>query len=77
MICPACKTDLDGGLIYDTFFKMYGGNKEKALKTAEAYGATETKGKWGRQIGHSDGDSVYEWVCPDCGTTWPRETKQC
>lgn len=75
MRCPECETDLDGGLIYDTFIKMYNGDKEKALRVAEHYGATETEGRWGRQIGHSDGDSVYEWMCPDCGAIWPRRVR--
>ena len=46
MICPNCKTNLEGGLIYQTFLDMYN-DKEKALKTAKMYGATETEGHWG------------------------------
>ena len=73
MICPNCKTDLDGDLIYETYFKRYG-DAAKALDAAQLHGATKTTGRWGRQIGHSsmELDRVVSWGCPDCGHTWPR-----
>ena len=68
MICPKCKTDLSGGLIYETFLKKYE-DEQKALKTAAMYGATKTTGRWGREIGVYDveRDRVARWRCPDCG----------
>ena len=42
MHCPNCKVDLEGGLIFDYFAKLY--SKEKALDIAAMYGATETEG---------------------------------
>jgi len=76
MICPHCNSNLEGGLIFDTFFKQYG-DKEKALETAAMYGATETEGRWGRQIGievRGKYDGVSYWKCPDCETVWDRFT---
>ena len=73
MICPSCKSDLDGDLIYETFIGQ-GMTPEKALETANMYGATETSGWWGRVIGIScmDQDRTVEWMCPDCGHRWDR-----
>jgi len=73
MICPKCKSNLDGELIFDTFMKKYG-NEQKALETASMYGATKTEGRWGRQIGIYDMelDRTTEWRCPDCGHLWIR-----
>ena len=73
MICPSCKSDLEGGLIFDTFMEKYG-DRKKALEIADDYGATETTGRWGRQIGIScrDRDRIVEWLCPDCGHRWDR-----
>ena len=75
MICPACKADLEGGLIFDTFMEKYG-DEGKALKHAEMYGATKTTGRWGRQIGIEtpDYDGVSYWKCPDCNAVWDRFT---
>lgn len=74
MICPNCKADLDGDLIYDTFMEKHG-DEQKALETAAMYGATKTEGRWGRQIGiySVDKDRTVAHRCPDCGHTWGRD----
>ena len=74
MNCPGCSVNLSGGSIYEHFLKEYAGDKEKALETAALYGATETEGEWGRQIGISDMalDRVVSWRCPDCLYEWER-----
>ena len=73
MICPSCNTNLEGELIYETFLKRYK-DKEKALKTAEMYGATETTGRWGHEISIYDIalDRTVRWRCPHCGNEWDR-----
>lgn len=73
MICPNCKVNLEGELIYETFFKKYN-DASKALEFASQYGATETEGCWGRQLGIYDWDEdrVVAWQCPDCGHVWER-----
>ena len=70
--CPKCKCDLNGGSIYEHFLKD--NTPEKALEIAEMYGATETVGRWGRQIGISsrEKDRVVAWRCPDCDHEWSR-----
>lgn len=74
MICPNCEVDLDGDLIYETFFAKYG-DEVRALRYAEMYGATKTEGRWGRQIGIYDyaNDRTVAYRCPDCGHTWERK----
>lgn len=71
MICPSCKSDLTGDLIYDTFFEKYG-DEQKALETAAMYGATKTEGCWGREIAIYDigKDRTVAYSCPDCGHQW-------
>ena len=73
MICPRCKSNLEGGLIYDTFIEKYG-DEQKALESAKMYGATKTEGRWGREIGVYDSirDMTVAWRCPDCGHQWDR-----
>lgn len=73
MICPNCKSDLQGDLIYDTFFEKYG-DEARALEVAAMFGATKTEGRWGREIGiyDMDEDRVVAHSCPDCGHQWPR-----
>jgi hypothetical protein len=73
MICPHCKSNLEGALIYDTFLEMYS-DPEVARETAALYGATETEGRWGREIGlySMANDRTTDYQCPDCGGTWPR-----
>jgi len=71
--CPKCKTDFDGGLIWETGMQMYG-NEEDADNYAEAYGATRTTGRWGKRIGvySMDEDMTTSWVCYKCGHEWGR-----
>lgn len=71
--CPACKADLNGGSIWEHFFKETGSEAE-ADRIAELYGATRTSGQWGRQIGlyDMDKDRTVAWKCPDCGHEWAR-----
>lgn len=71
--CPNCGINFDDGLIFDTFMEKYQ-DEEKALKSASAYGATKTKGKWGRKIGIYDmhTDRTVKWKCPDCEHEWDR-----
>lgn len=46
-----------------------------ADEVAENYGATRTKGRWGRQIGiEYDRDRIEAWACPDCRAMWDRDT---
>jgi hypothetical protein len=73
MICPNCKTNLEGGLVYDTFFEQYQDETE-ALRIAEMYGATKTKGHWGREISLYDlwKDRTVAYRCPDCNHEWSR-----
>lgn len=42
--------------------------------SASMYGATRTKGQWGREIGiYCMGeDRIAEYQCPDCEKRWPR-----
>lgn len=69
--CPNCNADLNGGSIWEYFYKKEGDEK-KADEIAAMYGADRNKGRWGREIGLSDGDSVRQWQCPDCDHIWPR-----
>jgi hypothetical protein len=73
MICPKCKADLEGGLIYETFSEEHG-NEQAALDTAAACGATKAEGRWGRQIAIYDRekDRTVAFMCPDCGHEWER-----
>lgn len=87
--CPNCKADLNGGSIWETGFDfaMTDGHdtwphvraksveeaEKRADKYAAAYGATRTKGRWGRAIGWEyDKDRIEEWECPDCKHRWGR-----
>lgn len=46
----------------------------RADEVAKKYGATKTKGNWGRAIGiEYDRDCIEEWQCPDCDYRWPRK----
>lgn len=72
--CPNCGVDLNGGSIWDHFFKEKGDEKE-ADRIAEMYGATREKGQWGREIGIYDmcADRTVQWKCPDCMHVWDRK----
>lgn len=73
MICPLCQSNLEGGLIYQTFLEEYD-DHDKALDTAGHYGATQTEGRWGREIGiySIETDRTVAYQCPDCYGEWPR-----
>ena len=72
--CPSCEADLEGDLIYEYFLNEYGGDEEKALETAEKYGATKTEGRWGKEIGIYDweADRTVAYQCPECNHQWKR-----
>ena len=72
--CPNCGVSLDGGSIWETGLKMHG-TEEAADKYAAEYGATRTKGQWGREIGIYDmiKDRTVSWQCPDCKHQWLRK----
>ena len=74
MICPKCKSNLEGDLIYETFLKQFNGDKVKALEVADSYGATEKTGRWGREIGiySMEEDRTTGFTCPDCSHQWSR-----
>jgi hypothetical protein len=71
--CPRCNADFDGDMIFDTFMRKYL-NREKALETAEMYGATETKGRWGKKINiyDRDKDGTVAYQCHECKHQWDR-----
>lgn len=87
--CPRCNADFDGGSIWETGYDMalrgehYNQNgvpadhleaQQEADRYAEAYGATRTSGRWGRQIGiySMEKDRTVAWQCPDCKYEWSR-----
>jgi rubrerythrin len=72
--CPSCNSNLNGDLIFDTFMNKYN-DRQKALETAEMYGATETEGHWGRAIGlySLEKDRTVIYRCPDCNHQWERQ----
>lgn len=71
--CPNCNVDLDDGSIWEHFYKERG-SAEAADEIAKMYGATRTKGQWGRAIAMYDmnTDRTVSYKCPDCGHIWPR-----
>lgn len=71
--CPNCGVDLDGGSIWEHFFKETGSEVE-ADRIAGRYGATRERGQWGREIGIYDWstDRTRSWKCPDCSHEWSR-----
>ena len=76
MKCPVCNSNLEGGLIFDTFMEQYN-DEAKALEAAEMYGATKTEGRWRREIGIEilgGYDGISYWRCPDCNAEWDRFT---
>lgn len=75
--CPACKADMDGGSIWEHFYKETESEAE-ADKMAKSYGADRTKGKWGRKVGIycMELDRTVAYECPDCGHQWSRTEKK-
>ena len=71
--CPKCNADLDGGSIWEHFFRSFKDEK-KADEIAEMYGATREKGRWGRAIAlySRDEDRTVAYKCPDCKHEWSR-----
>lgn len=69
--CPNCNLDLDGGLIWDHFYKEFH-TAALADKYAEMYGATRTTGRWGLATGMYDSkkDRTVGWTCPSCNHYW-------
>jgi hypothetical protein len=70
--CPVCNASLDGGSIWQHFFEQRGDEAE-ADRVAEMYGATRTRGQWGRVIAiYCLGlDRTVAHRCPDCRHEWP------
>jgi predicted RNA-binding Zn-ribbon protein involved in translation (DUF1610 family) len=71
--CPSCGNNLDGDLIWDTFFERHK-DEAKADRIAAMYGATRTEGRWSRAVGlySIDRDCTYAFRCPDCDHEWRR-----
>lgn len=68
--CKSCGFDLNGDGVYEHFLKEYGSH-QKALETAEMYGATKEKGRFGKAIHMKVYDKNYNklpswWMCPEC-----------
>lgn len=79
--CPACGHDQNGGSIWEHFYRrsLHEGMDDTAARveadrSAEMYGASERKGRWGLAIGMSNWDSVYAWGCTFCKALWDRRT---
>lgn len=68
--CPNCNIDLDGGLIWEFFYKQFG--TAEADRIADMYGATRTTGKWGLATGMYDSkkDRTVGWTCHSCNHYW-------
>lgn len=68
--CRFCKSDLDGGDIFEVFLKQM--DREKALKSAKAYGWSETnKIHFNKAIiVQPDRDEQY-LICPYCNNKDP------
>lgn len=69
--CKHCGTNLDGGLVIQSFLDQ-NYSAEKAIETAKMYSGWEERGllnRWGREIGQYDmySDRTAFYVCPDCG----------
>lgn len=82
--CAQCGSNLNGGSIWQTGLAMAKAGAlfcqrgqpapseaeagRLADDYAESYGATRTRGQWGRELLAKPAD-IYH--CPDCGHTWP------
>ena len=72
-VCRFCQANLDGDLIWDTFYEKYSKNTEytkedilrKTEETSKLYGATKTNGRWQREIKILLTNG-YTHKCPDC-----------
>lgn len=69
--CPNCNANLNGELIWNTFYEQSGDEAEADVSSA-MYGATRTKGHWGRQMSIYDmgKDRTVAYQCPDCKHEW-------
>jgi len=69
--CPNCNLDLDGGLIWEFFYKDCG-VAVRADEIAAMYGATRTTGRWGLATGQYDMklDRTVGQTCPQCNHYW-------
>ena len=70
--CHRCNSNLDDGDIYEYFFEHYKKNHERALKSAQFYGWTETNRKhFLRSIIEQPPSGPQYTLCPDCGIKDP------
>lgn len=71
--CPNCNADLDGGSIWEHFYKE-SGSEDEATRIAAMYGATRERGQWGRAtaIYDMEKDRTVQWECPECKHRWDR-----
>lgn len=72
--CPHCGISLNGGSIWEHFYRETGSLSE-ADRIASMYGATRENGmSWRREIGiyDIDDDTTVAYKCPDCGGTWSK-----
>ncbi len=49
---------------------------EVADEIAANYGATRSKGRWGRAIGLIQNDFCGHYACPDCNAIWDARTRE-
>lgn len=72
--CPACHADLNGGGVWQHFMDEHQDEAE-ADRIALMYGASRTKGRWGRAIAiySRDRDRTVAYRCPDCDHEWGRQ----
>ena len=71
MICPCCGKELEDELIYD-YCLSYAKDPDKALKYAEAYGATKTEGRFRNYVAIKDiiTFNIIKNVCMYCKGSW-------
>jgi predicted RNA-binding Zn-ribbon protein involved in translation (DUF1610 family) len=65
---------LDGRYANGRFILSPEAAEIRADEVAESYGASRTKGRWGKAIGIYDmeRDRTMAWKCPHCEYEWPR-----
>lgn len=73
-LCPSCGANLDGELIWRTFYDQ-GRDEREADRMAAKFGATRTEGRWSRAIAlySIERDCTDAFQCPDCGHEWRRK----